>query len=317
MEDMIVEKAGLLDTIQDHGRYGYQASGMVVAGAMDHYAFQLGNILLGNDRYTASLEITLLGPHLRFTKPTQIAITGGNLTPSINGHPVPMWQVLSIQENDLLTFGSVQSGCRAYLTILGGFQVKEVMGSRSTYLKGKIGGCQGRALERGDAIPYLREARSQARRSPSLSHYLRPDYEQDKFVLRVVLGPQTDRFSEEGIRRFLEEPYQVTPQMDRMGLRLKGKKIEHSHGADILSDAIPFGGIQVPHDGQPIVLLSDRQTTGGYAKIGCIISVDLPKAAQVRPNQTICFQAVSIEEAQKLYRSQEKLFRSLSFISNQ
>lgn len=317
---MIVEKAGLLDTIQDIGRYGYQASGMVVAGAMDPYAYQLGNVLLGNERYAASLEITLLGPRLRFSKSTQIVITGGNLSPTMNGQPVPMWQVLSIQENDVLTFGPVQDGCRAYLAIKEGFQVEEVMGSRSTYLKGQIGGWQGRSLVQGDVLPYYKDTRtvnpslfnvSKRHRGLSLSHTHRPNYEQDKLILRVVLGPQLDWFTKEGIQHFLEEPYQVTPQMDRMGLRLKGKEIEHSWGADILSDAIPFGGIQVPDNGQPIVLLSDRQTTGGYAKIGSVITVDLPKAAQVRPNQVLHFQSVSIQEAQALYKRQERLISSL------
>lgn len=323
MDGMIVEKAGLLDTIQDHGRYGYQASGMVVAGAMDSYAYQLGNTLLGNHRHAASLEMTLIGPHLRFSKSAQITITGGNLSPTINGDSAPMWQVIPIQENDLLSFGSAQSGCRAYLAIKGGFQVEEVMGSRSTYLKGEIGGWQGRALERGDVIPYHIDipsynsslaTLSKGIRSLSLAYVLRPDYDQDKLILRVVLGPQADRFTADGIRTFLEEPYLVTPQMDRMGLRLKGKKINHSNGADILSDAIPVGGIQVPDDGQPIILLSDRQTTGGYAKIGCIITVDLPKVAQVRPNQTIHFQSVSIQEAQNLYRKQEHIFTSLTLL---
>jgi antagonist of KipI len=325
MDGMIVEKAGLLDTIQDHGRYGYQASGMVVAGAMDPYSFQLGNVLLGNDRNASSLEVTLLGPRLRFPKPTQIVISGGNLSPAINGQPVPMWQVLSMHVDDVLSFGSVQSGCRVYLAIKGGFQVEEVMGSRSTYLKGQIGGWEGRALKSGDVIPYQNTPTdktsllnmSKKQRGISLSHDLRPDYEQDKVKLRVVLGPQLNRFTEKGISHFLEEPYQVTPQMDRMGLRLKGKEIEHSNGADILSDAIPFGGIQVPENGQPIVLLADRQTTGGYAKIGCIIAVDLPKAAQVRPNQLIYFQCIEIQEAQALYREQEKLFKSLSLILSQ
>lgn len=322
---MIVEKAGLLDTIQDQGRYGYQAAGMVVTGAMDLYSFQLGNVLLGNDRNAASLEVTLLGPRLRFSKTTQIVISGGNLSPTINGHPVPMWQVLSIQANDLLSFGKVLSGCRVYLAIKGGFQVEEVMGSRSTYLKGAIGGWEGRALKSGDVLPYHKHTHmvepslmnvSKRHLGLSLSHDFRPDYEQDKVKLRVVLGPQLNRFTEKGISDFLEEPYQVTSQMDRMGLRLKGKEIKHSNGADILSDAIPFGGIQVPENGQPIVLLADRQTTGGYAKIGCIISVDLPKAAQVRPNQLLCFQCIEIQEAQALYREQEKLFKSLSLILN-
>lgn len=317
MEELIVEKAGLLDTIQDQGRPGYQASGMVVAGAMDPYAYQLGNILLGNKRNAASLEVTLVGPHLRFSWPTQIIITGGNLSPKINDQPAPMWQVISVQANDRLTFGPLQSGCRSYLAIKGGIQTQEVMDSRSTYLKGKLGGWKGRSLKKEDVIPYsilpYPEPSEKGILTPVLSHEMRTNYE-NELTVRVILGPQDDRFTKKGLRAFLEEPYKITPQMDRMGIRLEGELIEHTNGADILSDAMPLGGIQVPANGQPIILMSDRQTTGGYTKIGCLISVDIPKLAQARPNQVIQFQRIGVEEAQTLYQEQQRFFNCLALL---
>jgi antagonist of KipI len=312
MEGLIVEKAGLLDTIQDQGRWGYQAFGVVVAGAMDSYAYQLGNILLGNDRNSASLEITLLGPQLIFSTPTQIVITGGDLSPTLNDRPAPMWQVISLKKNDRLTFGSARSGCRSYLAIHGGFQLNKVMGSYSTYLKANLGGWKGRSIEQGDIIPYISSTENPKGTKSffrqGLAHDLRPVYE-DEIVVRVLLGPQDNRFTERGLDTFLNKPFTVTAQMDRMGIRLRGDAIEHLNGADILSDAMPLGGIQVPPDGQPIILMSDRQTTGGYTKIGTVISTDIHKLAQVRPNHTIQFKVVSLSEAQDLYR-EEQLFLS-------
>jgi antagonist of KipI len=319
MEGLIVEKAGLLDTIQDHGRWGYQGFGVVVAGAMDSYAYQMGNILLGNDRKAASLEMTLLGPRLMFSKPTQVVITGGDLKPKLNNMPAPMWQVISVQENDRLTFNAAQSGCRAYLAVKGGFQVEKVMGSYSTFIKGKLGGWKGRPLEKGDFIPYTSKVQKRSITKPycsqGLAHDMRPVYE-NEIVVRVILGPQDDRFTEKGMHTFLTDPFTVTPQMDRMGIRLKGESIEHTDGADILSDAMPLGGIQVPADGQPIILMSDRQTTGGYTKIGSVISVDIHKLAQVRPNQTIRFKRISLSEAQALYREEQRFLNRLTMFIN-
>jgi antagonist of KipI len=318
MEGLIVDKAGLLDTIQDQGRWGYQAFGVVVAGAMDSYAYQLGNLLLGNDHNCASLEMTLLGPQLTFSAPTQIVITGGDLSPILNDQPAPMWQVISLNKNDRLSFGSAYKGCRSYLAVKGGFQVKKIMGSYSTYVKANLGGWKGRPIEKGDLIPYISctDNTTGTKRSISqgLAYNVRPVYD-NQINVRVLLGPQDNRFTKNGLDTFLTEPFTVTTKMDRMGIRLKGKAIEHLNGADILSDAMPLGGIQVPPDGQPIILMSDRQTTGGYTKIGAVISTDIHKLAQVRPNDTIHFKKVSLSEAQDLYREEQRFLTNIALFS--
>lgn len=314
-QGMKIEKAGSLDTIQDLGRWSYQAYGMVVAGAMDPFAYQIGNILLGNKGYAASLEMTLLGPRVTFSQPTQIVITGADMSPKVNESPIPMWQTIDIRENDHLTFGPAKKGCRSYLAIAGGFRVPTIMGSRSTYLRGKIGGYHGRALDKGDIIPYLTLADTDPKRlcHSALARSIRPEYK-DEVEVRVILGPQDHYFTQEGIDTFFKEEYFVTPQMDRMGIRLEGAVIQHTAGADIISDAIPLGAIQIPANGKPIILMSDRQTTGGYTKIGCVISVDIPTLAQVRPGQKIRFREVSIEAAQSLLKEQVKGFISLNLL---
>jgi len=322
MEGLIVEKAGLLDTIQDIGRWGYQKSGISVAGAMDPFSYTVGNLLLGNKPGDASMEITLLGPRLRFTKPTYIALTGGDLQPKLNGCSISMWRPIYVKEGDLLTLDSARIGCRTYLSILGGFQTPPFLHSRSTYLIGKMGGLEGRAIRKGDTLPYqsldektlndkiLNEKRS-LRSSYQLSQRLIPDFDDPEPIIRVIPGPQREAFTQEGWETFIEKPYAVSNEMDRMGIRLQGPVIKHQEPADILSEAIPFGAIQVPADGQPIILMADRQTTGGYTKIGTVCSVDFSILAQLRPGQKIRFKPVSIDEAQELYRRQRNFLKAL------
>jgi antagonist of KipI len=325
MGHIIIEKAGLLDTIQDYGRVGYQGEGMAVSGAMDSYSYLVGNLLLNNNRTSASIEMTLVGPHLRFTSPTKISITGANLNPKLNGKNIPLWQVVEVKENDLITFGSSKQGCRCYLSVDGGFQIPQVLGSYSTYVRGKIGGLHGGPLIQQDRLPYNAINKIKEKGNPLnketnkhklvLSHRFQPTF-LDEMELRVVLGPEKERFTEKGLHDFLNQHYTVTPQMDRMGLRLEGISVEHIKGADIISDSIPLGTIQIPANGKPIILMSDRQTTGGYTRIGSVISIDIPKVAQALPRQKIKFVPISVENAQLLYRRRERFFKTLELLIN-
>ncbi len=298
---IVVEKGGMLTTIQDQGRFGYEQFGVSPAGPMDMRSFTIANMLVGNQRGAAAMEITIVGPTLRFTKPAVIAITGGDVSPTCNGRAVPMYTAVLIEAGDVLQMGVAATGCRAYLAVAGGFHVPEVMGSRATSLQNKIGGIGGRKLNSGDelsvGIPALALEQIAGRS-------LTPEKigAQQPVVLRVLMGPQEDEFTEEGINTFLKSTYQVENDSNRMGYRLAGPAIEHRGDGNIISDGIVTGSIQVPASGLPIVMLAERQTVGGYPKIATVISADLPKIGQCRPGDSIRFQAVSIDEAQQLYR---------------
>lgn len=305
-----VEKPGMLSTVQDLGRSAYQEFGMPVAGAVDEYSLQVANILVGNSPSEAALELTLLGPALKVVEGGLIAVTGADMEPKINGRPLPMWEAVKITAGDIITFAWAKSGCRAYLAVAGGIDVPAVMGSKSTYIRGGIGGINGRALKSGDLIRSGEPSHliDELRRQAPLDYI--PSYF-SPWEVRVVLGPQDDYFTERGIHTFLSREYKVTNESDRMGCRLEGPKIEHLSGADIISDGIPPGAIQVPGHGQPIVMLADRQTTGGYAKIATVISTDLWKIAQAKPGDIIRFRPIPVEEAQKTYIDYKKRLLSL------
>ena len=297
-------KAGLMTTIQDLGRIGYQSQGFSVAGAMDVRSFKIANLLVDNPENEPVLEFTLIGPTLEFTEDTIAAITGGNFNPTLNGEPAAMYTALYIHKGDVLRFGSAVSGSRGYLSFSGYLQAPTVMGSRCTNMTGRIGGFKGRKLQNDDYIRF----RIKRRYLPYfLSHTLPPeDFSREKVTLRVIMGPQDSCFTREGIRTFLNSDYTVTGDFDRMGCRLEGPYIASGHGTDIISDGTAFGSIQVPSHGRPIILLSDRQTTGGYAKIACVASVDLPQLVQCKPGHRIRFKAVTVQEAQKLYLEELK-----------
>jgi len=297
-------EAGLLTTVQDKGRYGYQRFGMPVAGAMDVFALRVGNALVGNDDGAAGLEMTVLGPKIRFLANTWIAVTGANLGATLDSEPMAVWQSVEVAKGSEVAFKGPEDGMRAYLAIAGGIDVPVVMGSRSTYLKAVIGGLEGRGLRPGDVL------NTSDSRSAFLSR-MAPDIMAQAYgsehEVRVVFGPQYGRFTQAGIDVFLGSPYKVAIQSDRMGYRLEGPVIEHGDGPDVISDGTSFGAVQVPGDGQPIVLLADRGTTGGYTKIATVINSDLYKFAQAMPGQTMSFKSVSIEEAHEIYRIRESL----------
>jgi antagonist of KipI len=305
MDLIEVLDGGMLTTVQDLGRYGYQRYGVPVSGALDQFALRAGQRLVGNADEAAGLEITLIGPHLRFLSPTVMAITGANLDPRLDGRSVPMWQAVTVDEGTILAFGDVRDGVRAYLAVAGGLDVPPVLCSRSTYTRSKLGGIEGRPIKAGDRLPGVAVPVIEGARSRRLPRRLVPTYGH-RHALRVILGPQDDAFSEEGLRAFLTSTYEVSEQSDRIGYRLKGPTIGHRASPDIISDGIPLGAVQVPADGQPIVLLADRGTTGGYTKIATVISTDLPRLAQAMPADQVTFSEVSLEDAHAALCEQEE-----------
>jgi biotin-dependent carboxylase-like uncharacterized protein len=303
MEALEILHGGPFTTIQDLGRKGYQQFGMPSAGAMDITSFRLANRLVQNDEGESCLEITFIGLHLQVLQDIVIAITGGDLMPKMNGSPLPMWETVSLRTNSEVSFTGVRDGIRSYLAISGGIQVPDIMGSKSTYIRGGIGGFEGRPLKKGDrlridpqhpGLPFCR-----------VKEGLIPQYG-GVWKTRVVMGPQDDYFSKKGIETFTSSEYTITPQSDRMGYRLQGPQIEHRKGADIISDATCLGSIQVPGYGLPIILFTDRQTTGGYPKIATAISVDVYDLGQAKPGDRIRFSPISVIEAHQIRRNYER-----------
>lgn len=287
---------GLLSSIQDSGRFGYQQYGMPVAGAMDLDSLQFANWCVGNDLKEACIEATLLGPIIEFQIDTYIAICGADIPILINNFEVEQNCNLKVKEGDVLSFGPIQSGCRIYIAFAGGLSVPELMQSKSTYLRGKFGGFEGRALAVGDGI---RVDKVNFLPIKSIPQDLVAEYKSETQI-RVTTGADITRFTQEGIMDFLCSEYTISPQSDRMGYRLAGKKITHVGGADIISSGIGTGTIQVPGHGEPIIMMSDHQTVGGYTKIANVISVDLPLLGQMKPGDKIRFKEVSLDLAQNL-----------------
>jgi biotin-dependent carboxylase-like uncharacterized protein len=304
-----VLKPGLFTTVQDLGRYDCLRYGVPISGAMDTFSLIAANLLVKNDQNDACLETTLIGPELEALTRTQITITGGVASPKINDQSVPMWETLAVQKGDVISFGRMESGCRAYLSVRGGIDVPLVLGSRSTYVRGGFGGIDGRQLKTGDTIAAFNAPSLETRFS--MPEDLVPQFT-DHFIACVVLGPQEDMFTERGIHTFLSNPYKITPEADRMGYRLEGQTVEHKGKADIISDALLPGAVQVPKSGKPIVIMRDAQTTGGYPKIAVVISSDVSLLGQAKPNDMIAFSKVTIKEAQEKVREYFKLLKNLS-----
>ena len=297
--------AGMLCTIQDLGRVGSQALGMPVAGALDPRALRIANALVGNPQGMAALEVRISGPTFRvMADSVRIALVGTAASIDIlapSRRAVPAMQSVRLSRGTEFKIGAITDSACCYLAIEGGFDVPAVYGSQSTYLRGEIGGLNGRALREGDRVPLNSGAASPGPDNLATLP-LKPD---PRGPVRVVLGPQANYFSKAGIETFLGSPYRVTNDADRMGLRLDGPVIEHALGFNITSDGIVTGSIQVPGTGLPIVLLVDHQTTGGYPKIGTVISADLPRLGRMRPGTVFTFAAVDVAEAERLRREQE------------
>jgi antagonist of KipI len=322
-------KPGLLTTIQDNGRFGYRKEGIIVSGAMDGWALRIGNLLTGNDEKEAGLEITQQGPVLFFEAPQLIAITGADLSPTINQQPVPLWRPVFVNKGSVMEFGKPHKGCRAYVTFAGGLPIPQILGSRSTYLHARIGGWQGRALQQGDIIPFnkeytllpLSDMRGHKNAFTATRWTISPDllpmYEKDP-VIRMIKGPEYELFTEESKDYLTNSSFQISPQSDRMGYRLKGPALSLKTPGEMLSTAVTFGTIQVPASGSSIILMADHQTTGGYPRIGQVVSADFSRLAQAPACSFISFQEVSLKEAQQLFIRQEKkiqlIKRSLTFM---
>lgn len=320
-----VLRPGLLSTIQDMGRYGYQKYGVNVAGAMDTLAMRIGNILTGNLETEAVLEMTLTGPTLEFSSDSLIALTGADLAAVIDGIRVKLNRPIAVKAGAVLKFSSAQKGCRGYLAVAGGYNVPEVMNSKSTYLRGSLGGFQGRALKKGDlvdcgepgefATKLLQQLLQKGARSfRAASWFVSPYYmEKDKFAspIRLTTGLQTKAYTESSLQALVSKPFKITTNSDRLGYRLEGVKIELKEPLEMISEIATFGTMQVPPDGNPIILMADHQSVAGYPKIGQVIGTDLPRVAQHKPFSFLQFVFVGIEEAEKLYLAQEKYLENL------
>jgi len=306
LETFEVLVPGILTTLQDLGRYGYSQFGVPPSGATDSFSFRVANLLVGNRGEEACLETTLMGLKLKALREIVMAVTGGDLFPTLNGESSEMWRAHLLVEGDILTFKKVRSGCRAYLATSGGIAVPEIMGSRSTYLSGKFGGLEGRALRRGDLLSTGDASSALDRLGLRFPADWIPLFDKEPW-LRVIPGPQDDYFTDKGFETLCSSSYRVTPQSDRMGIRLDGPPIERRSDAEesIISEGLISGAIQVPGDGKPIILLTEL-VTGGYTKIATVISTDLPKVAQLKPGDRVHFKSIPIDEAHRAFNDQEE-----------
>jgi biotin-dependent carboxylase-like uncharacterized protein len=299
-----VLKPGLFTTVQDLGRYGYLKYGVPISGAMDTFSHTAANILVGNDPKNACLEMTFICAELKALTKTQIAITGGDASPKINDDDVPMWQTLDVNDGDTVSFGKMKSGCRTYLAMKGGINVPVVLGSRSTDRRGGFGGIEGRQLKAEDAIEGFEAPLLKTEREMPME--LIPQFTNCHKV-HLILGPQSDMFTEKGIETFLSSQYKITLEADRMGYRLEGPLIEHIGKADIVSDPLLPGAIQVPKNGKPIIIMRDAQTTGGYPKIAVATTPDLCLLGQAKPNDTVEFEKITTKESRQRFLEHCKL----------
>ena len=299
---LVVVRPGMLTTVQDLGRWGHQGSGVSVAGPMDAYSHRLANQLVGNSDGAAALEITLIGPELQARGDLLCAVAGADFRVLVGGHHVQHTGVFRAPAGTPIRFGERQYGARASLAVRGGIVVPDVLGSRSTSILSRMGPFDGRALAAGDVLPIGEERRFD---DPVASAYPLPMPRRGA-RLRVIPGPHDAMFTPEAIATFFSTRYQVTPSSNRMGYRLEGAALAHAGGADILSDATPVGSIQVPGSGQPILLMADRQTTGGYPKIATVITADLPTAGQLAPGDWVEFAPCTRATAIDALRLQER-----------
>ena len=304
MSCLVVIRPGMLTTIQDRGRWGLQSRGVPVAGPMDPCSHRLANAVVGNDPDAATLEVTLLGPEIEFEDERIVAFTGAEFEVSLDGRAVAPGTPVVAGAGSRLRFGGRARGARAYLAVGGGIAVPPTLGSRATHVISSLGGLEGRALRAGDRLP-LGE-RTEARRPLGAGVLPVVPLPDGHAKLRVLPGPQDDRFAPDALDVLQSAPYVIGSNSDRMGFRLAGPKLEHARGADIISDATPLGALQVPASGQPILLMADRQTTGGYPKIATLITADVSLAGQLSPGDRISFVVTSPREALAALIAQER-----------
>jgi biotin-dependent carboxylase-like uncharacterized protein len=303
---IVILDGGPQTTVQDLGRFGQLRYGIPPSGPVDRYAFVLANRLVGNSDSAAALECTVIGARFQVHVACAIAVTGAEMPVTINGSEAARWSTVIVKSGDVVKLGAARAGVRSYIAFSGGLDVAAVMGSRSTYLRGGLGGLEGRALRKDDRVSLLPAPLPRAWRvaTPRV-----PDYATEPEV-RVVLGPQADRFTEAGVAAFLNNSYEILPQSDRMGARLRGERVPHLRGHDIISDGIALGSVQVAGDGQPIILLVDRQSTGGYTKLATVCSFDIGRVGQLKPGRSLRFRAVGVDEAHRLLQEHRALLES-------
>ena len=299
--------AGMLSTVQDLGRFKVMKNGFTQSGVMDAYSTKIANKLCKNDINAPVIEMTMLGITAKFKGEHIFAISGGIFDVSLNNKPVRTNKAYIAKDGDVLSIKGAKQGLRCYLAVAGGFDVPLFMGSASTNLKINVGGFNGRKLKAGDILKI-----GKADKIKNIEKRELPENTYNHPVrVRVVLGPQDDMFSENDLMLFSKQQYTVTSDLDRMGIRLWGIALRGKEKLEIISDAITFGSIQITNSGMPIILMADHQTTGGYAKIATVISADLPKLAQVKPNDKISFEIIDIDTAEKIAIKQKKFIDKL------
>lgn len=299
-----VEKTGLYTTVQDLGRFGYLAHGVPTSGALDFRSHMLVNAILGNDFKCATIEMTYVGAHFKVLATNYIAALGADMDFRVNDVEMPLGKVIKVTVDDDITFKTATKGMRTYLGIAGGFQTEKILNSRSTHETIQFGS----RLNSGDII------NSEHSHIPSENKRIKT-IEQD-IDIRVVPGQQYEYFSKTELNKFLNEPYKISSKSDRMGFRLVGEKLHSEQGYDIVSEPTLLGSIQVPADGMPIVLLNERQTVGGYPKIATVIKADIPKLAQLQPNESVTFKLVELDQAKKLYKNMMEQLYNNEFIED-
>ena len=300
---------GYFTTIQDEGRWGYQAYGMPIAGAMDRYACRVANLLVGNHIHAAVLEMTGLGATFNFDEQQLVAVCGADMQGLLNGKPITSWSSFFVPKRGELKFDAALSGYRTYLAIRGGFDVPLVLESRSTCSWAKVGGYEGRSLRQGDVL-YVGQESDWDVYPRNLEPLYLPQYTEE-INLRVILGPQDNMFTRETVDTFFKNTYIVTNQSDRTGYRLEGARIKHLDKADIVSDAACLGAIQIPADGMPFIMTADHQTTRGFPKLGSVMQVDLSKLAQAKTGDRIHFILGAEQEAIDALRRERLLYLTI------
>lgn len=293
MSRLTIEQAGPMLTVQDLGRPGLLDRGVSGAGPMDPAAFRLANLLVGNGEQAAALEFALFGGRFTSDRPIRFAVTGGALDMRIDARPCRPWESHYLRPGEVLTIGALQGAVWGTLAVSGGIETPPVLSSRSTHLRSGLGGLEGRQLAAGDSLPL-----GEPNAAPLMR--LSAALPRDRGAIRVVLGPQQDYFAPSVLARFLSEPFTIGPSRDRMAQVLDGPVLPAAGGHDIVSDGTVAGSIQVPASGKPIVLMAERQTTGGYPKIATLASVDLSRLAQMPTGSRITFRAIDRDAAEDL-----------------
>lgn len=315
---------GLEATVQDvYGRPGYYSQGIPPSGAQDGLALGLANLLVGNDKNEAGLEMTLLGPRIRFTEDHVVALTGANLSPTLDGEPVPLWEAVAVRKGSLLAFGRIQSGARAYLAVAGGIDVPEVLGSKATYARGEIGGHEGRVLQKGDALKVGKPRTDPKDRvGRRVKSSVVPTYT-NRWELRVVVGIEDYVYTEHGIATFLNSEWKVSSKVDRVGCRYQGPQLEcvereppfgaGSDPTNVVDSGYPVGSIHTTGPGvEPILLPNDAVSGGGYATIGTVITADLDRVGQSKTADVTRFRRATVEDGYRAWKERERTMRESS-----